>query len=200
MDQVLTKTPAQLAPDINREYDQVQTNAYNAVVHAIKCGELLEEAKSSVAHGEWLPWIDQHFEGSQQTASVYMRLYAKYGGSRDLPASISQAIRSLMPSDPREKPQEPQSQAAKTLLSNLNGSEPNHGSLDDTPPTWMPERVQRKWQSCIGVTTELNQQIHVSDDLSESSCASTFREASKRARSLAVELEALAEAVERAAA
>lgn len=200
MDQVLTKTPAQLAPDINREYDQVQTNAYNAVVHAINCGGLLTKAKDALPHGEWEAWIEENFDGSQQTANVYMRLHANHGGSGDLPASISQAIRSLMPSEPKEKPLEPQSEAGKNLLANLNGSEPDHGSLDQTPPTWMPERVQRKWHSCLDFTTSLAEQLHVSDDLSETSCASTFREASKRARSLAVELEALAEAVERAAA
>ena len=28
-------------------------------------------------HGQWLPWLEEHFEASQRSAHGYMRLYAK---------------------------------------------------------------------------------------------------------------------------
>jgi hypothetical protein len=197
----IAKTPKELVGEINQAYDAVQTHAYNAVVHAIRCGELLTQAKAKVPHGGWEPWIHKHFDGSQQTANVYMRLHAKHGGSRDLPESISQAIRSLMPSEPREKPPEPKDPATRNLLGNLGNIDPDEQILDATvvedPPARMVDRAQRKWRACRTSAAEIAEQILITDEQSDESWASTFREASKRARSLAVELEALAETVER---
>src|ERR1700726_1349493 len=46
-----------------------------------KMGALLIEAKAKVAHGDWLPWLAQHFQRSISTAENYMsaaRYLAKF--------------------------------------------------------------------------------------------------------------------------
>lgn len=56
-----------LAADINAEHKAAQTSAHTAVEHALRCGELLIEAKAKVAHDEWLPWIEANCRFSADT-------------------------------------------------------------------------------------------------------------------------------------
>lgn len=42
---------------------------------AIRIGELLIEQKTSLKHGEWLPWIEANLPFSRQTADNYRRCY-----------------------------------------------------------------------------------------------------------------------------
>lgn len=39
---------------------------------------MLITVKILVKHGEWLPWLEENFEGSQPTASRYMTLAENY--------------------------------------------------------------------------------------------------------------------------
>jgi phage N-6-adenine-methyltransferase len=48
--------------------------AGKALEHAMRCGDLLSEAKSTCKHGEWQGWIEEHFEASARTAQGYMRI------------------------------------------------------------------------------------------------------------------------------
>ena len=63
-----------LATDINREHELAEQAARTAVEHAMKAGELLTEAKATVAHGEWLPWLKTNVVFSERTAQAYMRI------------------------------------------------------------------------------------------------------------------------------
>ena len=45
----------------------------HAIEHAIECGRLLVEAKASVPHGEWLPWLCENTKVSERTARRWMR-------------------------------------------------------------------------------------------------------------------------------
>jgi hypothetical protein len=63
-----------VAAEIQAEHRAVERDLRNALGHAIRCGELLIEAKGAVGHGEWLPWLTANFEMSRQTAASYMRL------------------------------------------------------------------------------------------------------------------------------
>lgn len=36
-------------------------------------GYLLTERKRRLPHGEWIPWLEKNFDGTRQTASLYMR-------------------------------------------------------------------------------------------------------------------------------
>jgi hypothetical protein len=40
---------------------------------AVEIGKLLIEVKSKKLHGEWLPWLSNHFSGNVRTAQRYMR-------------------------------------------------------------------------------------------------------------------------------
>lgn len=57
-----------LAADVRREHEAAQAAFASAVEHAIRCGELLTQAKAQLPHGAWLPWLIEHFPASTRTA------------------------------------------------------------------------------------------------------------------------------------
>jgi hypothetical protein len=63
-----------LAEEIREEHAKALTAARTAVDHAVRCGQLLAEAKENVPHGEWGGWLDENFPASRRTAQGYMRL------------------------------------------------------------------------------------------------------------------------------
>ena len=68
-----------MAGRINEEHRACERAVTSAVEHAVRCGEMLAEAKSRLGHGEWLPWLGANFAGSRQTADVYRKLAANKG-------------------------------------------------------------------------------------------------------------------------
>ncbi len=68
------ETMIALADEIRREHALAISSASEAVEHAIKCGQLLREAKASVGHGAWADWLAANFPKSERTARNYMRL------------------------------------------------------------------------------------------------------------------------------
>ncbi len=66
----------ELAGEIRREHEAVEAGIRATVIAAIRCGELLTEAKSKVQHGEWYSWLESNFPSTPQTATGYMRLAA----------------------------------------------------------------------------------------------------------------------------
>jgi hypothetical protein len=80
MSEIATRTKAtleNLATEINAEHRAFIGSLKKTAEHAVRCGELLTEAKSRCRHGEWLPWLEANFEGSPRTAQTYMQLYDK---------------------------------------------------------------------------------------------------------------------------
>jgi Protein of unknown function (DUF3102) len=63
-----------LAAEIEAAHQAATGAARSAVEHAIECGRLLIQAKASVAHGEWLPWIEANLTFGPRQAQKYMRL------------------------------------------------------------------------------------------------------------------------------
>jgi len=63
-----------LAADIRREHEAVAAALKDSLAHAIAAGELLLEAKTQLAHGQWLPWLRDHCTISERTAQLYMRV------------------------------------------------------------------------------------------------------------------------------
>lgn len=70
----MTEIEKNLTEQINAEHRAVEDAARSAVEHAMNAGDMLAEKKASLQHGEWGAWLAQHFEGSQNTAGVYMKL------------------------------------------------------------------------------------------------------------------------------
>lgn len=70
----LAPAPTDLIEQINHEYRQAETAWRDTVSHAIRCGELLHQAKLELDHGDWTAWLTHHFAGSDRTARKYMQL------------------------------------------------------------------------------------------------------------------------------
>lgn len=76
MSNEVTRTPAQVAADINK----VKLNlAVAVVVSSIEIGRLLLEAKSLVPHGEWGAWLAANVDFSESKAQSLMRRYKEFG-------------------------------------------------------------------------------------------------------------------------
>jgi hypothetical protein len=90
-----------LAARINAEHRACEAAAVSAVEHAIRAGEMLVEVKSSLKHGEWLPWLEDNFEGTARTAQVYMQLHSRRSEltntQRASHLSIRSALKELAP-------------------------------------------------------------------------------------------------------
>lgn len=93
----------ELAEQIRVEHEACEESAESAVMHAIRAGELLTEAKARVRRGEWLPWLAQNFAGTRQMASGYMRLY-RHRDEMENAFSIRGALKEL--AEPRDAEQE----------------------------------------------------------------------------------------------
>lgn len=63
-----------LAAQINNEHRQAEAALNTGLQYARHAGELLLQAKKLCQHGEWLPWLEENFEGSARTAQAYMRV------------------------------------------------------------------------------------------------------------------------------
>lgn len=68
-----------LAQAIDREHQAVFDAAQTTLQHALRCGELLIQAKRGMAHGEWLGWLEANCTVRPRMAQAYMRL------ARELP-------------------------------------------------------------------------------------------------------------------
>jgi hypothetical protein len=81
---------ADLAAQINAEHGTTLFGkAREALEHARRAGELLLQAKGSLGHGEWLPWIEANCKFSSRTAQGYMRLASRWESLRDKSATVS---------------------------------------------------------------------------------------------------------------
>jgi hypothetical protein len=63
-----------IASQANREHELATAAACEALEHAVRCGELLAQAKAELGHGNFLPWLKANFAGSERTARNYMQL------------------------------------------------------------------------------------------------------------------------------
>jgi hypothetical protein len=69
---ILTASGLRRIAEINEEHRLAAGSASQAVQHAIRCGELLLEAKASLRHGEFSTWIRTHCTFAYSTAARYM--------------------------------------------------------------------------------------------------------------------------------
>lgn len=96
----------QLAEMANTFAAKCQKAAQQTVKDAAICGNALNEAKSRVAHGEWLGWIGKNFDYSRQTAAAYMILAANVKRFTFEPESIREAMK-LIAEQPAEESERP---------------------------------------------------------------------------------------------
>jgi DNA modification methylase len=80
-------TLADLAERIKSEIRLVDSSMRESVRHAIAAGELLIQAKASVPHGEWMPWLKENAI-CDRTARYYMRAFRDYGQNGNAVADL----------------------------------------------------------------------------------------------------------------
>jgi Protein of unknown function (DUF3102) len=104
----IAKNLSGLAERINAEHRACETAVNSALTHAMNAGGMLSEAKASLPHGAFGPWLKENFAGSDRTARAYMRVHshreeleAKRQSSATL--SLDGALKALsMPKDAPE--------------------------------------------------------------------------------------------------
>tara|TARA_R110000803_G_C11936027_1_gene315993 strand:- start:545 stop:1117 length:573 start_codon:yes stop_codon:yes gene_type:complete len=62
--------------EINETYERCRKVSFEALRLAIKCGELLNEAKEKVPHGDWLNWVETNLTVGHRQAQKLMRVAA----------------------------------------------------------------------------------------------------------------------------
>lgn len=95
----------ELAAAANREHLACEAAYGSAIEHAFRAGEHLLAAKAEVEHGEWLPWVQASFDGSERTARAYMRIAREANRQTSADMSIDEALRML--STPRDDDPQP---------------------------------------------------------------------------------------------
>ncbi len=139
-----TGTLENLATEINAEHRACEASSASVVEHAVRAGEMLLGVKQSLKHGGWLKWLDANFEGSQQTASIYMRFarrQAELNYQRVGNLSLRGAMRALETDDKHRKRdtlREERLEAAKQLSLVDNWC---HGDWRDYLPALEDESV-----------------------------------------------------------
>lgn len=87
---------------ITAEIIQLKQDAGNAI---LAIGDLLNEAKAKLSHGEWLPWLTEQVEFSESTAQRFMRLAREWrnpSALTDLGATKALTLLAL-PAEEREQ-------------------------------------------------------------------------------------------------
>ena len=63
-------TPVPTVEQINLEHRLANSKASEAIQHATHCGLMLLQVKASLAHGEWLPWLNGEIESGSLTLAA----------------------------------------------------------------------------------------------------------------------------------
>lgn len=85
---------------INAEHHACERAYDDAVAHAFRAGELLLEVKTQLRHGEFGPWLEDHFEGSDRVARKYMQLagapqFSNRHDHAELPRTLDSALEQI---------------------------------------------------------------------------------------------------------
>ena len=108
---MISDSLTELATRINEAYEAVASAQKGTLEYAIKTGELLQEAKNRLKHGEWSNWLELNCPNMPaRTATDYMKLakhQSRLGPNRQRAAylSIRSALRAIKPEPKtRQKP------------------------------------------------------------------------------------------------
>ena len=93
---MISDSLTELATRINEAYEAVASAQKGTLEYAIKTGELLQEAKNKVKHGEWSKWLELNCPNiPARTATDYMKLaeqHAHIGPNRQRAADLLSLI------------------------------------------------------------------------------------------------------------
>jgi len=74
---------SELIEGCNQFGSMATSSISDALVHFKTCGDMLNEMKTRIEHGHWLPWLEANWKHSQQWASTAMRI-SNYTSERNL--------------------------------------------------------------------------------------------------------------------
>jgi len=77
---------ADLAVRINAAHARVGISMSEGMRGATEAGKLLLEAKSTAAHGQWLPWLKANCKFSERTAQAYMQVARRMASANEAEA------------------------------------------------------------------------------------------------------------------
>jgi hypothetical protein len=116
----------QLEADLAHKLRIIAEHLHSVVEMALAAGDDLIEAKARLSHGEWLPWLREHFPLSERTAQDWMRLARNPQRAAFLEAgTIKEALALLAPRRPlpRAKPVElPEPPTTVTIPTTVRGA------------------------------------------------------------------------------
>jgi hypothetical protein len=111
----------ELAVIANKFHDEVKAAGGNLLEAVWSAGQILLTAKERCEHGEWLPWLEANFHGSQRTARRYMQVASNRSCVADLvdldsTLSINAALDAITkkPEPPWYKPKSKRSKTTTT--------------------------------------------------------------------------------------
>lgn len=91
------------AEQANEAHKRIIGMLSSTVHDAIAIGQFLTEQKSTLNHGEWLPWISAYLTFDRRTATNYMRLFEKRADLKwETISHLTDAYRQLFPKMSRE--------------------------------------------------------------------------------------------------
>ncbi len=73
MNEIITS----IAEQINTAHAACMGSMQDSVIKAIEVGRLLLEAKASLGHGEWIPWVEVNCNFDPRQAQYYMNAYKR---------------------------------------------------------------------------------------------------------------------------
>jgi len=67
--------PVRDISELKSLYSKIVSCSADALTHAIRAGELLDDAKKSVKKGDWADWVESSLPFSYKTAENYIRIF-----------------------------------------------------------------------------------------------------------------------------
>jgi Protein of unknown function (DUF3102) len=204
----LVRTDDDLAREINTEHGHVEKHKHSTIQHAIRCGELLLEMKQRVGHGNWLAWVEEHFEASERTARNYMEI-AKSAAVADLKddTTMRSALRAL--ASPSQSKRAPKLESVDAQATNALAPAPIRDAeripdaeVVDEPRTGLAKAQQRTWASLPARLGTIRRAFSeaAGNQLDDHRASEALYEAAREAHQAATDLEQLAAALEKRAA
>jgi len=134
-----------IADELQQEVIEAERHYQSAVQHAIRAGELLNEARVLVARGTWGKWLAANFEASETVAATYMRLAdhrAEIASARTITAAVGMIAASSRGPATDDKQSEPDPMAAYRRASSAVSRALAHAEdwtpESDLPPGYVP--------------------------------------------------------------
>ena len=143
---MISDSLTELAARINEAYEAVASAQKGTLEYAIKTGELLQEAKNKIKHGEWSKWLKLNCPNiSARTARDYMKLaeqQARIGPNRQRAAdlSIRGALRAIKP-QPEPKTRQKPKKSKPDLEALLHDLAPDELLTALEAARWDPEKL-----------------------------------------------------------